>query len=333
MLISTCCSRNPFALVLTFPSGLTRSIIAVTFFIFTVLGATASQATSFIWTTLDHPDAADTELYAISDSTILGSYTDSSGGIHGTLYDGSTWHTLDHPDATAGTYLSGIAGNGNTIVGNYYIGGTSHGFSYDRSTSTWQTLDVQGATSSYIDQIDGNKMVGNYVTAAMAANDWKGILYDGSNWTTIEYPTAASTSVYDIDDANIVGTYRVGSYSGGTFHGFSYDGSNWQALNYPTATDTWILGIDGDNIVGAYEDSSGTNHGLFYDGSTWYTLDAPGATYTDVYHIDGANMVGLYEDSSGAYHGFMVTVVPEPTTALLLGLGLVGLSMRRRCTI
>ena len=65
MLLSTCCSRRLFALPLASPSGLMRSITAVTLFLFTVLGATASHAVSFTWTTLDHPNATDTELYAI----------------------------------------------------------------------------------------------------------------------------------------------------------------------------------------------------------------------------------------------------------------------------
>ena len=102
-----------------------RAISAITICLFGMSMATASHATTFTWTTLDPPSAVDTELYAISGSDIYGSYTDSSGGIHGTHYDGSAWTTLDHPSATAGTYLSGVEGN--KIVGSYYVGGTSHG--------------------------------------------------------------------------------------------------------------------------------------------------------------------------------------------------------------
>ena len=131
MLLSTCCSRRLFALPLASPSGPMRSITAVTLFLFTVLGATASHATSFAWTTHNYPGATDTDIYGIDGDRMVGSYTDSGGAIHGALYDGSTWTTLDHPDATAGTHPSGIEGN--NIVGNYYIGGTSHGFRYDGS--------------------------------------------------------------------------------------------------------------------------------------------------------------------------------------------------------
>ena len=59
-----------------------RSIAAITLFLFTVLGATASHAT-YTWTTLDHPSAtAGTSLFGINGANMVGTYTDSSG-IHG----------------------------------------------------------------------------------------------------------------------------------------------------------------------------------------------------------------------------------------------------------
>ena len=124
-----------------------RSITAITLFLLTVLCATASHATTFTWTTLDPPGAVDTELYDISGSIMYGSYTDSSGGIHGTRYDGSAWTTLDHPSATAGTYLSGVSGN--KIVGSYYVGGTSHGLIYEGSS--WSTVDHPTASQTFFE--------------------------------------------------------------------------------------------------------------------------------------------------------------------------------------
>ena len=100
-----------------------RSITAVTLFLFTVLGATASHAT-YTWTPLDHPSATHTYLNGIDGANMVGAYHDGSG-THGTLYDGSTWTTLDHPSATH-TYLLGI--DGANMVG-YYTGSSGyHGF-------------------------------------------------------------------------------------------------------------------------------------------------------------------------------------------------------------
>ncbi len=82
-----------------FQGKLIRSITAVTLFLFTVLGATASHA-DYTWTTLDHSGATSTTLYGIDGANMVGQYTDSSG-THGTLYNGSTWTTLNKPGATA----------------------------------------------------------------------------------------------------------------------------------------------------------------------------------------------------------------------------------------
>ena len=60
---------------------LMRRITAITLFLFTVLGATASHAT-YTWTPLDHPSATSTHLTGIDGANMVGYYTDS-GGIHG----------------------------------------------------------------------------------------------------------------------------------------------------------------------------------------------------------------------------------------------------------
>ena len=61
---------------------LMRSITAITLFLFTVLGATASHAT-YTWTPLDHPSATSTYLNGIDGANMVGSYFDSSGNWHG----------------------------------------------------------------------------------------------------------------------------------------------------------------------------------------------------------------------------------------------------------
>ena len=123
--ISVSLDTGQFLKVSLFQGKLMRSITAVTLFLFTVLGATASHAT-YTWTSHDYPSAANTYLYGIDGANMVGWYSDSSSNWHGTLYDGSTWTTLDHPSATHGTYLNGI--DGANMVGYYYDSSGAHGF-------------------------------------------------------------------------------------------------------------------------------------------------------------------------------------------------------------
>ena len=94
---------------------LMRSITAITLFLFTVLGATASHAT-YTWTTIAHPGATSTTVSGIDGANIVGGYKDSSYNSYSTLYDGSTWTTHDNPSGTY-TSLSGIDGANITRYG------------------------------------------------------------------------------------------------------------------------------------------------------------------------------------------------------------------------
>ena len=58
-----------------------RSIAAITLFLFTVLGATASHAT-YTWTPLDHPSATSTQMFGIDGANMVGYYVDSSYNNH-----------------------------------------------------------------------------------------------------------------------------------------------------------------------------------------------------------------------------------------------------------
>jgi len=101
-----------------------RSITAITLFLFTVLGATASHAT-YTWTTHDYPGAASPRLYGIDGANMVGSYCDSSGNAHGFLYSGYTWATLDKPGVTSTTVYDIDGAN---MVGVFSVGVWSQGF-------------------------------------------------------------------------------------------------------------------------------------------------------------------------------------------------------------
>ena len=284
-------------------------------------------AGTFTFTTLDDPSTTlGTYLSNISGNTVVGAYVSpASNAPVGFIYNGSTYTTLIDPVGARGTSVSGISGN--NIVGSYWDAFDNvHGFIYNGSSYT--TIDDPlGVDGTYACGISGNNIVGCYLNPPSQNH---GFLYNGSSYTTIDDPLGVDgTYAYGISGHNIVGCYLNPSSQN---HGFLYNGSTYTTIDDPLAgpAGSYAIGISGNNIVGTYLDSSNQEHGFLYNGSTYTTLDDPlagsGAGYgTWACGISGNNIVGYYTDSSGIYHGYIATIVPEPSTLALLGVGAMGL--------
>jgi hypothetical protein len=186
------------------------------------------------FTTLDDPEAGGpysefyyyvtggTWAYGIENGNIVGDYTDSSGNVHGFLYEDSNYTTMDDPDATYaanggwGTHLLGISGG--NIVGYLDIVGVPYG------TTEGMLYNGIGYNSFY-----GNTANGIAGGNIVGASGNSGYLAAG-------------------DFVSLDGTpYFTGSYV---------------TLNVPGAGTTGANGIAGNTFVGSYTDSSELSHGF-----------------------------------------------------------------------
>ncbi len=291
--------------------------------IFILLAVIVSRASAITYTTLDNPAGVGTFLTGISGNNIVGYYTDSSSENHGFLYNGSSFTTLDDPLAgtgqSQGTFAEGI--DGNNIVG-YYVDSSNvdHGFLYNGSTYT--TLDDPAGSGTQAFGISGNNIVGGSNTSNAASTG--GFLFDGSTYTPVNDPqTLLGGSIASgISGSTIVGLYQHGIQ----LLGYKYDGSTFTTISGPPSAEfAGAHGISGNDIVGGYL-SGGATFGFVYDGSNYTTLADPLA-------VGATNALGIWGDTVvGSYmignmdHGFIATI-PEPSSVILLGTGVVGLAL------
>ncbi len=282
--------------------------------------------------TLDYPGQSDTELNGIDGTNIVGDYDSPTGGF---LFNGSTFTQIVDPLGKGGTFPYAISGE--IVVGSYELTVSTssvfvHGFVYNGSTYT--TIDdplmgkggFLGGTNLF--GISGNRIVGDFTDSI---GETHGFLHDGSTFTTIDEPNAGFLPNYQqwgtfatgISGSNIVGGYWD---TNGLDHGYLYNTSagTFVTLDDPLALGSWgtiAEGIDGNDIIGVYYTATKPYaHGFLYDGATWATIDAPNvASETLLTGISGNTIVGWYNDSSGDIHGLIATIVPEPSTLVLLG--------------
>jgi len=127
------------------------------------------------------------------------------------------------------------------------------------------------------------------------------------------------------DDGTFTTGVRAATYEDGSYH----------LIDVPGAQQDQVLpyGINNAGAVsGSFIDAVGS-HGFVFEDGRVSVLDAPGAVpgTTQVFGINNRGQVaGFFVDDEGMTRGFIASPVPEPTSAALMLVGLVGLGLRLR---
>ena len=163
----------------------------------------------------------------------------------------------------------------------------------------WQTFDVPGAASTWIDGIDGENIVGSFSLPNQVSTT--GFLYNRRSevWTYLTAPSYDWTLPLAISGNTIVGS--AGSNTSFLRNGFSFQNSSgWSFLNSPVdGFALEALGIDGSNIVGG----TAGGRSFIYDGTTWSHFNSPFGDGSAAEGISGNTIVGTYHNESNYLNG------------------------------
>lgn len=242
------------------------------------------------------------------------------------LYNISTFTvTTLAPPGSVGTFVTGAAVSGNSVVGEYYAGFNSPfsgvaypGFLYNISTGAYTALaPPQAQSEAEAIGVSGNNVVGWYYDANNATTH--GFLYNTTTatYSALDVPGSTYTIPTGISGNNIIGNYINGQGE----HSFVY---NTLTSTYTTLPPGGVVAVSGNNVLG---------ENFLYNASTstYTTLPSPpGSTQGTYTAIDGNNLVGYYVGNGTPYNGFLYTPdispVPAPSSLALLCIGIAVLT-------
>ncbi len=205
----------------------------------------------------------------------------------------------DLPGGTVNSAALSISDDGSTIVGRSNSASGIEAFRWDAVNGMQGLGDLPGGgTSSFASSVsaDGSVIAGR----GSSAGGFEAMIWDAVNGMQGLGDLAGGTFFSEAADISGDGSVVVGRSIGAAGQrAFIWDASNgMRDLSI-------VLGTLGIDLTG------------------WVLSDATGIS------ADGLTIVGVGTNPSGVVEGF-VAVIPEPGTALLMGLGLAGLAAGRR---
>jgi hypothetical protein len=277
--------------------------------------ATSSIAWAHVtYTQVDFPGAVTTTLLGGPNpqGTSVGSWTDTSGVVHGFTYNNGKFKSFDPPGSTATT--PNFITPEDIIVGEYLdAAGVAHGFIL--ANGQYKTVDYPGAAGTSLDSMSPFGEIVGFYCVDSACNDFHSFSRSVTGrFTSFDPPGAAISEAAAINlFGEIVGGYWTASPpTNPTLHGYVLFNGKFTTIDFPGTGNigTFCGGnnFQGD-IVGQYFDSGGLPHSYLLSNGHFTSFDPPGAPGGSV--ATGINVfdviVGVLVDSAGNLHGYVRT--------------------------
>lgn len=244
---------------------------------------------------------------------------------HAYLWQGGTATDLGVLAGT-GSGASGINDKGQIVGGSQTTGPFGHAFLYESN----HMYDLGAVDQLYSTACQTNEK-GEIAGTLGVESPCQAYLYRSGAWLNLQTLPGASSSSRDLNEkSQVVGEYRDSS---DVVHAFIWENGSMRLLASSGIQWSYAFGInDTSQIVGnAWYTAGGRWHGAMWDGANTYDLDdlitERGWQIDNASDVNNRGQIVGSAYHNGAYHAFLMTPVPEPSSAFALLAGILGIPL------